>query len=884
MNRPEPFAARKSGGLLAIEFLGRFRCFDEAGSEILIRSRKARALLAFVAASAQPVARDRLTALLWSDRGEDQARASLRQALFEIRRAVGHREPSSSGDRDLIVPGDWMLGTDLQRIAAAASDGNGERLVGLLKRSEAGLLTDLHGLDPEYDCWLRTLSAEEPSRTMALALAAAERRLLDGDLPCARTIVSEVRRIDPTNEEGVRLAMRIDHAAGDGSALHRHISQFRDSMRQEYDAAPSAATERLFAELAEDRPPPEITAKPSPAPSLKVAEQSRRRWPQLAAVLLLAMLVAGAWYWMSRPEPAQPPLMVAVLPFEAEPTDASFIAAGLWEQTRAALTRNPAIRVLGRTTTEALAAKDVPASEYRRRVGVTHMLEGSLKRNGGDVLISVSLSRTSDGVAIWHDMFRGRIDQPMALEDAVANGIEGKLRARLASGGGKRPEQIITTVEVQALYSEARALIATRDRHNSRRAEALLRDAVRRDPNYAPAWSLLGGSIHFNRRPAIADEQAMAEAMRSVRRALTLAPNLAQAHATLALLEGDNSPAAESPLRRAVALDPNYAEAWNWLGNSLNSQYRRREALAAYDRSLSLDPLYPSPVRNFASTAAELRDNAAFGRLLAQLRRAGADPILIDLARYEQFRANGDFSGGLAILAKAGRDADGRAPSRLWSSWLETLIVLQQFDIMHDITGCPDWYPPMLQSQALPPKSFDGRPVTPTEFWTSEFFSAPASRAMVNLGREADLVRLYRTGFANADAFMSATSRRGLLVEFAPTLAVALRATGAVEEARYILGTAAGALTPIVNRPGVIEPRVNLAMIRSVQGQPDQAVALMQSATKAGWRPDGRRITIDLSQEPALRPLRGHPGFEALRRQLLAHAARERTEAAAIKL
>ena len=71
-------------------------------------------------------------------------------------------------------------------------------------------------------------------------------------------------------------------------------------------------------------------------------------------------------------------------------------------------------------------------------------------------------------------MFRGRMGEPFGLQDAIANGIEGNLRSRLAPQGGRRAEQIATTHEVYGLYSEARTLIASRERDGFRRAEALL--------------------------------------------------------------------------------------------------------------------------------------------------------------------------------------------------------------------------------------------------------------------------------------------------------------------------------------------------------------------------------------------------------------------------
>ena len=171
-----------------------------------------------------------------------------------------------------------------------------------------------------------------------------------------------------------------------------------------------------------------------------------------------------------------------------------------------------------------MVEQKVAPDEYLKRFGVSHLLEGTVRRDGQQVLVSVSLSRTSDGVAIWQKMFRGRMGEPFGLQDAIANGIEGNLRSRLAPQGGRRAEQIATTPEVYGLYSEARTLIASREREGIKRAEALLRQAVKTDPNYAPAWALLGAAIKFNGRMAIANSVRRAEALAAVKRALAFAP------------------------------------------------------------------------------------------------------------------------------------------------------------------------------------------------------------------------------------------------------------------------------------------------------------------------------------------------------------------------
>ena len=157
------------------------------------------------------------------------------------------------------------------------------------------------------------------------------------------------------------------------------------------------------------------------------------------------------------------------------------------KQTLGALTRNRAFRVLGRSTTELVAAQRISPRQMLAKFGVTHLLEGTVLRSGENVQISVSLTRTSDGIAVWQDTYRGRMREPFALQDAIANGIEGQVASTARAWRRTSCRSDNNNAEVYALYSEARQLISSRERANFQRAEALLRRAVAADPNLR-AW------------------------------------------------------------------------------------------------------------------------------------------------------------------------------------------------------------------------------------------------------------------------------------------------------------------------------------------------------------------------------------------------------------
>lgn len=877
LNVAEPVGRGWTGASLVARCLGAFRLEGGSGSQFTIRTRKARALLAVLAVQRRAMPRESLADLLWSDREAAQARSSLRQTIFEIQHADPSRGRLLVAAREDLSVSCEVIVTDLELIRTASSSEDWPQLLTLLETSDAGLLIDLDGLDREMDDWLRLQRAQEPAKTLATAVSAAERCATEAGPRAGLDLISEVLRLDPGNEEATRLAMRFAHELGDRVGLHRHFTALRDRLREEYAAEPSPETMELLGRLANANVRPAESARGVEEPVLGAS--SPKRLQVFAAAVLAALALVAAGWWLTRPGASTLQTVVVVLPFDHQPRDQSYLAAGLWEQTRAALTRNSAIRVLGRTTTAAMAEQKLAPDQYLKRFGVTHILEGSVRRSGRDLLVSVSLTRTSDGVIVWENAFRGRMGEPFALEDAIANGIEGKLRARLAPGGGRRAEQIATTPEVYALYSEARDLISTRQRLNFQRAEALLREAVKKDPNYAPAWSLLGAAIIFNGRIAIVDAKARAEGLAYVKRALSMAPNFAPANATLALVEGDASKEAEAPLRRAVALDPSYSEAWLWLGNSLATQGRPLEARASYRHALELDPLLSPAIYNLYGIADELGDKSTKAWVWKQVARAGASPETFYGLKAQDAYLTGDYSAGLKLLRNHGLDAGGKPAPLLWGFWFDLLTAAGYYNQLHGITGCPHWYAPLLAGKTLPPKTFDGKPVTSEEFWTSSFFSTAASRAMINLGASRDLVRLYRTGFRNADDFISETDRQDMLPELAASLSVALSAEGSTDEASYLLAAASVREEQKISRfPNGRSDPARLAMVKAAQGDPDRALALLGRALAFGWHPDGRLIAIDLAQEPAFRGMRNDPRFRETRKRILDHIARERAE------
>lgn len=894
MNKPFHEQRAATDSRPRLRCLGRLQLEEPDGTDLTPRTRKARALLAFLALSGRPASRARLADLLWSDRAEEQAKSSLRQAIFELRHLGDEQASLVSLGRDEIMLNTELLATDLSRIKQAAEADDTQLLEALLASSDSGLLTDLDGLDAEFDAWLQIERAHEPASTLAAALAAAERCLSEQGPAAAQPIVSQAQRLDPCNEEAARLALRIAHQAGDSGALHRHYELLTRRLREDYDAAPSRETQELFAQLGGAAAPiagRDSTQTLAPTRAAPPDDNAPRRGLRrktigslFAALAAVALLVLG--WWALRPpvaNPEQAPL-IAVLPFEQQPAGDAFLADGLWEDTRFALSQSQALRVLGRATTLEMAKAGRAPRAYRDRLGVDYLLEATVRRQDDRVRVTVSLSRTRDGVGIWHSALAGRLGDPLALQAAIARGIEGRLRGQLARGGGRLPEQIATTPEVYALYSEARSLLHTRSPLSSRQAIPLLERALQLDGNFAPAWSMLGAASYFRRLGAGASADWRAKARADVRRALDLAPRLAEAHAVLALIDGLGSRAAERSLERAVALDPGNSEAWNWLGIARDQQGNLDGAIRAYHRAVEIDPFLPPALDNLASALLDRRDQDGFERLLGRLSRAGRGATLVPALQAKRWFREGDYSRAMALLLPL-HSRPGEPDSFVTWKIGEGLLRLGYVDHARALLGRSDQFVAELRGERLRPEFERGRIPNPQEFWVTVEFATSSSRAMVNRGHGAMLVESYRRGFASRDDFLMTLTERGHPIIVIPNLAVALRSSGQASEAEPLLKAIEGHAELRVERfPGAAAAAWELARIRAAQGRAEDAIGLLSRALNQGWLPDGWFFPLDIAEDPPFRSLRGDRRFEQLRRRILAHVARERAELGPVKL
>ena len=569
---------------LMLGLLGPVRLVSSAGDDVTPKARKTRALLALIALSRTPVSRSRLSDLLWGDRGEDQAKASLRQALYEL------RSLASAGymvaDRQAIGGGGKKLPTDLSHVQRLIEENQAGELADALDDVECPPLAGLDDVTPELDEWLRDERARICSSLVNGALRVAERSLQHGDIASARRIADQLERLDPLDERVAQLGILADIAGGDRAAAMRRHGRLSGRLDQELGIRPAAETEALL-----DKARAAPTVPLATVASMDEPSRPRRRFlPLLIIVAVLAAAAAIFAFMRSAPVAATP--TVAVLPFDdLGQKNEDYFASGVSDEILNLLGRQGRIKVLGRASAAELGGP-TDALATARKLGVTYLLDGSVRTADKRVLVIARLTRVSDGSQVWSERYERRVGDIFAVQGDIASAVAARVAQSFA---GIRPQE--TTPEVYDRYLAARQLIRERREPTLREADRLLREAIASDPRYAPAYAELAELImlesdHPTSYGSIPYARARAMAEPFARKAVELDPNLGDGYAALGFLSLNLDAKAEPYLRKAVHLSPQRPEFHRWHGQTLAALGRYDDSIAEFKRAVEIDPLW----------------------------------------------------------------------------------------------------------------------------------------------------------------------------------------------------------------------------------------------------------------------------------------------------
>ncbi|MEM1380987.1 MAG: winged helix-turn-helix domain-containing protein [Pseudomonadota bacterium] len=358
-------------------------------------------------------------------------------------------------------------------------------------------------------------------------------------------------------------------------------------------------------------------AEPEAAPSVQADDpgpataRSALPWPmRLAAGGLAVALLIAAFLWRpdKAPEPSalqEPPYTasVAVLPFEPFSSEQSdrFLGYGLTEGLIHSLSAVPELGVAARTSSFSFGEGGRPRGDIRsigEALGVTHVVEGSVRHEGERVRVTAQLIRVSDGLHVWSGVeeYDGR--DAFELEDTIVEEVSRALQLHLdvGYGAGTRPQRAIKPAALAAYYEGLHHLgNAMRNDGAAFQGYEALRRAVEIDPNFPEAWTALATTgVQWASGPLANDKEA---AIRQVREDLAQALRLAAddhrthvAHARFYANVSLDLDKARDHLAKAEALAPLATETLYALGHYAWLVGKPEEAISSYRRALRLDP------------------------------------------------------------------------------------------------------------------------------------------------------------------------------------------------------------------------------------------------------------------------------------------------------
>ena len=294
---------------------------------------------------------------------------------------------------------------------------------------------------------------------------------------------------------------------------------------------------------------------------------------------------------------------VAVLPFDnmSGDPDNEYFSDGITEELLNALAHIPDLRVPGRTSSFAFKGQNITIQQIADTLDVAHVLEGSVRRDGERVLIAAQLVDARADTRIWSETFERELTDIFAIQREIATAIADQLQVTLSGDQQRRlvPEATEST-EAHEAYLRGRYFWNQRTPAALQTAFTQFRRAIDVDPNYAEAYSGLADSYNVADGYARTAEQRnyrtnVEQGLIAARRAVSLAPDLGMAHASLgfALFLSGAWDISERELNLAIELSPGYATAHQWYAMFLWSTGGVIEGLAHTEQAVLLDPVSP---------------------------------------------------------------------------------------------------------------------------------------------------------------------------------------------------------------------------------------------------------------------------------------------------
>ena len=284
---------------------------------------------------------------------------------------------------------------------------------------------------------------------------------------------------------------------------------------------------------------------------------------------------------------------LAVLPFTdlSAERDQEYFADGVAEEILNALTRLGELHVPARSSSFAFRGTSVDAREIGRRLGVDALLEGSIRKAGKRMRITVQLIDSRQGYHVWSERFDREVDDIFAIQDEIAQRVIQALGLSLTQREERSLRRRFTTnVEAYEFYLRGRKLFQKWTRQNIALARKMFERATEIDPGFAGAWAgLATAHVYLH---GCDNEPHLDKARQASARALDLDPSSAEAHvaAGQGLSMEQRYSEAASEFERAIELDPTLFDARYYYGRACFKRGELEKSLRLFEQARSLRP------------------------------------------------------------------------------------------------------------------------------------------------------------------------------------------------------------------------------------------------------------------------------------------------------
>ncbi len=286
---------------------------------------------------------------------------------------------------------------------------------------------------------------------------------------------------------------------------------------------------------------------------------------------------------------------VAVLPFVNLSSDKEneYFSDGLAEELIAVLTRIEGLRVASRTSSFAFKAKNEDVRRIGEQLNVRRVLEGSVRKSGNRIRISVQLVNVEDGYQLWSETYNRQLEDVFEIQDEISQSISKALRLIFSKSVQSAAAQVPTgSMEAYDCYLRGRQFFHQFRRRGYQFAVQMFRRAIEIDPNYARAYAGLADCHSMLYTYWVATSEMLQAADAASLKARELAPDLAEVHVARGLYEAlcKHYEEAEVEYQTAIRIDPHLFEARYFFGRMCLAQGRLADAAGHFEAACRLRP------------------------------------------------------------------------------------------------------------------------------------------------------------------------------------------------------------------------------------------------------------------------------------------------------